>query len=369
MFTAAIVILFILSVFLQIQISSLTGKNIDLKAQVESLTLEKDRLQSQVSNLMDQNIALRGQVADLINERTALQTRVTDLQSRVSNLIEENTNLQSQLRTLTTEYLSYKSSHSHTDSEYDKLNTDYLKITSYYRSLSENVKKLHKLLTSYSYSSIPRAFTHTLNNAEVQKVSSAVRSASVSQTDTWYSLQKIYEYIVSNIKYRKDVEITYQYIELDGFNYVTNFTITMDVQTPELTLNIKQGDYDDIAVLTYAMIKYYMKYINGTEYLLYIAYIIFSDNSKHLAVFVPVKGGGLCIIDPAGNYLTSWRGSITSEEAPSELQNYSKHWSEHGSITYMELYRVSIVDGRYELAVEGSLDEVATFLSQQLEQT
>jgi len=30
---------------------------------------------------------------------------------------------------------------------------------------------------------------------------------------------------------------------------------------------------------------------------------------------------------------------------------------------------VSIVDGRYELAVEGSLDEVATFLSQQLEQT
>jgi hypothetical protein len=43
-------------------------------------------------------------------------------------------------------------------------------------------------------------------------------------------------------------------------------TIANYVQTPEWTLTQKQGDCDDQAALEYAMLRYYNKYIAGTDY-------------------------------------------------------------------------------------------------------
>ncbi len=63
------------------------------------------------------------------------------------------------------------------------------------------------------------------------------------------------------------------------------------------------------------MIKYYKKYVYGTEYSLYLAHIEFSYDTAHLAVILPVQGGDVCIIDPAGNYLTSSWYTIDSKPA------------------------------------------------------
>ena len=151
----------------------------------------------------------------------------------------------------------------------------------------------------------------------------------------------------------------YLWLICDGFNYITSFEILTErnyVQTPELTLEIKQGDCEDQAILTYAMIEYYMKHIIGTEYLLYIALIDFSDGSGHTAVFLPAQGGQVCIIDPAGSYLTKteW-GEITAKSAQQELQAYSNYLSSYGSISSIKLYDVSIVDGSYKVVAEGGI--------------
>ena len=305
----------------------------------------------------------------LQSQITPLTTDKANLQVQVNTLTTEKTNIQSQLNSLNNTYQSYESTHTHTNSEYNQLNTNYLDIASYYGSLSDNVTELYDLL--YSYSVIPNAFNRTLNNDEVQKTSSSVLSAGVFSTDLWPSFQKIYDYTVSNIEYVQDIDMpypsTYWQINIDGFDYVTNFTITTYrnyVQTPILTLNLTQGDCDDQAILAYAMTKYYMKYIYLTEYPLYITHIEFSSGMAHLAVMLPVEGGKLCILDTAGNYLTSTSGFITSKEALSELQAYSNYWStDYGSITYMELYNVSITDGSHTLVAKGDLNQIAGFLS------
>ncbi|MEM4924767.1 MAG: hypothetical protein QXE70_10425, partial [Ignisphaera sp.] len=120
----------------------------------------------------------------------------------------------------------------------------------------------------------------------------------------------------------------------------------------------------DQAVLAYAMIKYYFIFVHGKEYDLLIAGIEMGDGSRHLAVFLPVQGGKLTIIDPAGSYLTSTLlGSITHRPAYEELMRYSSHWSSHGGVKKIDLYRVDVRTGRYYLVVSGDINTVAIYLS------
>jgi cell division protein FtsB len=306
----------------------------------------------------------QNQISTLNNEKNALQTQITILDD------EKNT-LQNQVDTL----LNYEATHSHSNSEYSnlisenlRLESEYDILSSYYKGLSQNVSDLYDLL--YSYSSIPEAFSRTLNKVSVNEISSTVWSVTGGSTSSWSSYQGIYDYITSNIEYTNDIDMpypsTYWHVNRDGFDYITKFTMTTYrnyVQKPSLTIEIKQGNCDDQAVLAYAMIKYYMRFIFGTEYHLYIADISLSD-SKHLAVILPVQGGQICVIDPASNYLTSSWGVITSKTAQSELQTYSNYWSSYGSITYMKLYDVSIQDGSYSVAAEGTINQIVTFLIQ-----
>jgi len=323
---------------------------------------------------------LQNQIITLTTEKNNLQSQVNSLQNQMTSLSDEKTNLQSQLNSLNTTYQNYMASHSHSNTEYNTLqtrydnyvavhhytNSEYNALKSYYRGLSNKVTELNKLL--YSYCQVPDAFSRTLNDAEVRKISSAVSSATGSSTDFWFSVQRIYDYIISNVMYTEDIDMPYpstcSHKNIDGFNYITTFTMTTYrnyVQTPSLTLEIEQGDCDDQAVLAYVMIEYYMKYIYLTEYILYITHIEFSEGLAHLAVIIPVQEGQLCIVDPAGEYLTSRWGYIASMQALSELQAYSDYWSYwYGSVTYMELYSVSTKDGSYTLVAKGTIDQIAT---------
>ncbi|TDA40311.1 MAG: hypothetical protein DSO09_00955 [Candidatus Methanomethylicota archaeon] len=254
---------------------------------------------------------------------------------------------------------------------YTSLKSEYstlLQMKEYYGNLSNDVLKFKNLI--YSYIGIPEVFPRVLNEDAIKKTSNAVINAGVVPSNLWISIQKIYDYITTNIKYAYDIEMpyisTYWSITYDGKKYVTKFydgvkTIEQYVQTPELTLKIKQGDCDDQAILAYAMIKYYMKYINGTENDLYIALIEFSKGDEHLSVILPVQSGKLCIIDPAGHYLTKSEDIITSKETLSELQAYSNYWSDTtGPITNIALYKINVTDGSYTLFANGTISQVAS---------
>ena len=234
-----------------------------------------------------------------------------------------------------------------------------------YIGLSNDVQDFGEALRSYCY--FEESFPRVLCSDEVQEASSTVSSITRA-SETWYSYEKIYEYIVENVEYVNDIDLpyihTYQYTSLDEHDVITSFTTATRsdyIQTPQLTLDIEQGDCDDQAILAYAMIQYYRTYIYGTEYLLYIAYIDFSRGA-HVAVLLPVTNGQLCIVDPAGHYLTSSHSSIASKDALPELQTYDRYWSDQGGITNIELYDVTITTGAPTLVKSGSLIQIANFL-------
>ena len=293
------------------------------------------------------------------------------LKSNYNNLNNSYSNLKSNYSNLLQNYKNLKLQYTYLQSNYSTLQGHYSSLTSYYKGLSQDVLNFYNLLLSYTF--FPEAFSRTLNADTVNKVSPTVSFVTAGSTSTWSSIQKIFDYIISNINYAEDVDVPYisshADVNIDGVNYVANFeTATRRdyIQTPGLTLEIKQGDCEDQAILAYAMIKYYMKYINGTEYSLYIADMQFSGSTAgHVAVFLPVQGGQVCIIDPAGKYLTKVNWGISSKPAQDELQAYSNYWSSNGDglITHITLYDVSITNGSYKIVADGDINQIITFLS------
>ena len=291
----------------------------------------------------------------------ALNSEKQCLEARVNTLEQEKASLQSSLNEQKGLLISERYQVTSLNLKVNELN----QLVDYFGNLSEDVTEMDQALDSYT--SLPESFTRVLNSEAILSTASAVSSATGSSKDMWTSEQKIFDYIKSNVKYAYDVEMPYisyyRYIDSSGIRYITEFTLNVSqnyVQTPGLTLDINQGDCDDQAVLAYAMLKYYMKNVLGTEYNLYLASMEFTTGPGHVAVIMPVQGGNLCIIDPAGSYLTLKGGSIASKAALQELQAYSNYWAPNaGSIRSMQLYRIDTTDGSHTLVAEGTIEEIA----------
>jgi len=76
---------------------------------------------------------------------------------------------------------------------------------------------------------------------------------------------------------------------------------------------------------------------------------------------MPIQGGEICILDPAGNYATERYGSLTSKAPSAELQSYAAHWASEHIIESVKLYWVDDRDGSFSVEFEGSLSEAADF--------
>ena len=305
----------------------------------------------------------------LSTEHSNLVNRYQDLASNYYALLSNYNELNRNFDFLNKSYSSLFFEHVKLMKEYDSLLRDYAFLNDKCAKTCSSFLSLLNELELLAYT--PHAFRRVLNWNAVEAIGKYVNESGVNTWDYWGSLQKIYDYIRSKVRYAYDVEIpvpspplspdTNDQVLLGGWSYTMRRNY---VQTPEFTIKYGQGDCDDQAVLAYAMIKYYMIKIHGREYELYVAAILFGDEG-HLAVFLPVQGGQLTIIDPAGSYLTrDINGRICSRLASIELQNYRNWWSMgKRQIKRIELYSVNVKTGSYKQVASGTLEEIAAFLS------
>jgi len=315
------------------------------------------------------NAAWYFEYSRLSAEYTGLASRYRDLASSYYALLSSYNDLRRNFDFLNKSYSSLFFEHVKLMRDYDSLLRDYASLKDKSIKTSRSLLSLLNELESLAY--IPDAFKRVLNWKAVEAVGKYVNESGVNPWDFWGSIQKIYNYIRAKVRYAYDVEIPVpnpplppnadEELLLGGWSYTMfeNY-----VQTPEFTIRYGQGDCDDQAVLAYAMIKYYMIKVHGREYALYIARIVFG-NVSHLAVFLPVRGGELTIVDPAGSYLTvDSRGRIYSRPAGVELQRYRDWWSsDNYQIKRIDLYSVDVKTGSYEQVASGTLEEIAAFLS------
>ena len=135
----------------------------------------------------------------------------------------------------------------------------------------------------------------------------------------WADYQRLYDWIIKNIEYSHDSYTPALSDDLnEGINWMRDFW-----KMPEETLNIANGDCEDMAVLLASMMLCY----NDNEYTIW-AIGIRNDDIGHIAVAFPVVGGRLTILDPAGNYYTGCHnGQLTFFDIETAINEWLSYWS------------------------------------------
>ncbi len=321
-------------------------------------------------------------------EINSLEKENVELKARVDRLMRmANSNI-TYLQGLSYNYSVLKSKYSSLAADYNKLRKAYRVLHSEYVDLKRKYNALwasdQKVLRTLSILSgkltilynesitntlIPYAFKRTLNWYEIYLIRDKVYEAVGSDRGSfWLAIQDIYKWVITHVKYVHDTPhllVLVNYTVVNGklvisdlrFDWVRNY-----IQTPRETIELGQGDCDDMAVLTYAMIKYYMIGIRLHDQPLYIAKIIMNNGYAHMAVFLPTENGTLTIIDPAGRYLTIYISLMDSRNPLDELFTYSNYWSSYGGIKTIYLYEINVGDGSYRLVALGDVFEIAEYI-------
>lgn len=328
-----------------LRISSLENSNNELSEDITLLTTQNEKITSDLSLISSQHETLSSEHTIILENYASVTELYETLIDDYEILETENNNLENSKRSL---------------------ENNYERSLNYYASLSDDVLGLKETLGEYGI--LEDSYQRVLCKSEVDKLDSTVTSITDSDS-TWNSYDAIYKYVKNNIGYVSDPEIPqiigYTTVTLDSNQYVSGFTISTrqnHIQTPDFTLENKQGDCDDQAVLMYAMIKNYLINIYGTNYHTTLMRLELGDGEGHLAVLIPVQEGNVCILDSAGSYYTNRYSRVTSKVASTELNAYDDWWSDYGGIQNIVLYNVDITDGDFDIEFEGTVSELVVFL-------
>lgn len=347
-------------------LASNVSRVVELEESLRELSAEYSELSSEHQKTLSEYQELLGEYTSLRENYAQLQATVNELNASLIELGGKYRELQGSYEALNEKYQKLQATYTALQLNYTALIDKHYSLYFEAIELNSTLANLANTLTSLAI--IPQAFKRVLNLDSVKATAPYVFRANVKASDAWTSIQNIYYWIRLNVRYTYDVPITvptrvtcnstYGFCTYE-FDMINNY-----VQEPEFTAKYGQGDCDDQAVLAYAMIKYYMIYVHGKEYGLWLAHIELSDGSGHLAVFLPVQSGKLTIVDPAGAYLTSIAGIIAANTAYDELVKYSNYWSSYGGIKKITLYDVNVYTGDYRVVIEGDIGKIASFIAQ-----
>jgi len=292
-----------------------------------------------------------------------LKSRYMELKSNYGVLLENYTRLQLDYKRLTEDYSRLRASYSDLNASYAGLAASYSELHDYFKQVEAYQKKLnetyHALLESYktvegkysklkdelqrlseAYLKYQEAY-HELEFQVNLKVvhpngneslfitpdDPAVRSKVLEITggwrrkgdwsEFWIDVKKLYDWVVENIAYREDS--FYPKLPDEPNGKLENLPEVW--QFPNQTLTLGSGDCEDMAILLASMIYAYV----DKEY--WVEVIVITD---HVAVYIPVEGGRICILDPGGRYYTSTGGlwkRLTAKDIRGEVYRWLSYWS------------------------------------------
>jgi len=148
-------------------------------------------------------------------------------------------------------------------------------------------------------------------------------------------MKKMYDWVVINVEYSYDSPSPVLPLfcpdsilpSIPGFTslgWVNDFW-----RFPNETIRDRAGDCEDMANLLTSMIRNY----NHKKYPAWSIVVKFEKDGEtktHVAVAIPVEGGNLTILDPAGIYYTRYeRGKLASKGAREALQDWFSHWEDN----------------------------------------
>jgi len=311
---------------------------------------------------------LRGKLSDSQIQYVSLYSQYQLLGNQKSDLQKSYDSLDQQKQILDQQKQIIEANYSNLQSSYAQLKSNSQLASKYFKQLSGNITSLQNILQSYCF--LTNSFARTLNDSEIRKVGAKVTQLLPNEPNYLAAYDSINTWLTGRITSTSDVVIPYietTSIDYNGTKLNSGFKVLESeeyLKTPEYTLSTGQGDSENQAVLEYAMMKYYDRYIKGTLNSAYLAVLTFSDGSIHSAIFCPSTGGQVCIFDLSGVYVTRYQGVATPKIAAAELGSYYNYWLSKGqTITNYTLYNIDTTNGTYQIKFNGTLSNLVAYFS------
>lgn len=275
--------------------SLISEKNI----QIESLSKQKSQLQAWLENNITQLNSILREKERLENwlkeNRTYYEQAIASLQNQITTLNNKIVELDSEIKS------------------YQKYKEEYTMYTKEYENLRNIVNQ------RFDQSNVKAFITpqDKIVSDTVYKITGGWSNPS-DWNEFWKDVKTMYTWILNNIQYRADG--LYPILPPDPSSKI-EFENEM-WQFSNETLNLREGDCEDMAILLCSMIRCYVNNKYPVEVIM-----IYGENSGHAAVQIPVSGHKLVILDPAGKYYTQdmW-GNIAPNDIKTEINKWLNYW-------------------------------------------
>lgn len=231
------------------------------------------------------------------------------MKSDFASLSLENTRLESNYDELQNRFSQLDINYSLLQSNYDGLQSDYNAYAQSYQSIKDQIN-LHSTHPTENEKQLVTPTDSNVTNRMIQ-ITGGWSNPS-DWNEYWSDMRKLYDWVTSNIKYVSDP--TYPSLRespLSGLGWSDD-----NWQFPNETLRTMQGDCDDQALLLASLLLAY----NSQKYAVYCILII-----GHAALFLPVTGDQIIILDPTAGYSTNsgWPSyGLTSKDIRQEINNW-----------------------------------------------
>jgi len=257
-------------------------------------------------------LSLSSSYNTLYADHGLLTDQYSEMQSELSAMHSNYDPLMANYSSLQSSYSSLQTHHNSLQSDYDSLHSDYDSYVSDYNNLRSQI---NKRCTESNVKSFITPSEPSVQN-EVQEITGGWSNRS-DWNEYWDDVKLMYDWVVNNIEYRSDGLFPELPLTPSGsVEYIQEMW-----QLPKETLELMQGDCEDMAILLASMARSYEGGSYKTECIL-----IKGSIGGHVAVQMPVKGNTLTILDPAGKYYTQSSGQIYSKDISEEINNWLNYW-------------------------------------------
>lgn len=257
-----------------------------------------------IYQLKSDNMRLQRLMDELEMNYTSLEIEHAVLENQYGKLHTEYESLQTALQKIQTEYATLEST-------YNNLAGEHSSYVSAYQDLRYEIN--NRIYGGYGSPYITPGDTHVI---EVVQVITGGWNNRSDWNEFWNETKTMYSWVRNNIEYRSDGLFPSLPNEPSGS---VEYSQSM-WQFSNETLNLKQGDCEDQAILLCSMIVCYSK----EPWAEVVGISNFSIS--HAAVQVPVAGDKIVILDPAGNYYSrDPLGNIVADDISSEINRWLDH--------------------------------------------
>jgi hypothetical protein len=267
-----------------VEISTLQSDLESKEAEIAALETDLATAETEVLRLEGELATAQGDITRLEGELAAVQAEVESLTQALAQAQEEKTALETQI--------------SEWESAYTRISNEIIKKLGIGADAMEFITPNDDMVSNLA-TSIAGVFSQDLN-------------------EMWRDYRDLYFWVRDNITYNYDTPLPILPLTPSGtINWAGEYW-----RMPRETIEAGVGDCEDMALLLSSMSKSY----NNEQYKIWTIGIM-SEEGGHMAVAIPVVGGNLVILDPAGNYYSSSSGYIVSKSISQAINEWLQHWS------------------------------------------